>query len=125
MSKDDIQILKELDRWIIKLGNFHTIQGRTDIPREHMQTEMQIYTTYLGAQTVLVPLITREAIRHKKLALPQYPDTLLSCVRHQIPGPHHLSDSKQGSQFVCLLISFRRKNNSNKTIQKAKCGNGT
>jgi len=45
---------------------------------------------YLGAQAVLVPLITGEAIRNQQLALPQYANTLLSCVRYQIPRPHNV-----------------------------------
>ena len=45
---------------------------------------------YLGAQAVLVPLISGEAIRYEQLALPQYANTLLSCVRYQIPRPHNV-----------------------------------
>jgi len=51
---------------------------------------------YLGAQAVLVPLITGEAIRNQQLALPQYANTLLSCVRYQIPRPHNLRNSVLG-----------------------------
>ena len=52
----------------------HKEESRTG-PAQLTETEI-----YLGAQTVLVPLITGEAIGYKELALPQYPDTLLGCV---------------------------------------------
>ena len=58
---------------------------------------------YLGAQAVLVPLITGEAIRNQQLALPQYANTLLSCVRYQIPRPHNLLTNPRGQYHLSAV----------------------
>lgn len=57
-------------------------------------------SAHLGCKAILVSTISGKAVGHQVLALRQYADTLLRCIRYKITRPDYLHRTKPKTNHI-------------------------